>query len=253
MKKIVLLAISCLIGGIIIGLSFNALAQQSSSIPSWIKSTAKFWVNGDVSDSDFIKAIQWLVTNGIIVLPNNSSTNNNSQTTPTTSNNPLSTLLPASKDVGVLWKILDSTTSSRFNIEAAPPISPYHTIEQVFEKTTVTPTTVITIDLATFNPGAGLSFPAENEASRVYSIVKNDYQNQNTNSGYSQSSFTPNPSDSRASCYMFTITKTQATKIDMICSKGYTVFVIDATGNDLNMADDVKMMTNLILPKLIAY
>jgi len=76
MKKIVLLAISCTVVGIIVGLSFNAYAQESSSIPSWIKSTAKFWVNGDVSDSDFIKALQWLINQKILVVPQSVSQNN---------------------------------------------------------------------------------------------------------------------------------------------------------------------------------
>lgn len=251
MKKLLLLAIFCLSCGIIIGLSFNASAQEPKSIPSWVKSTAKLWVNGDVGDADFIKAIQWLVTHGIIVLPNNSLTNTNSQTTSATSNNSLSILLPTSNDLGGLWKILDFTTSSRFNIQATPPIAPTQTIEQIFEKTSTTPMTVVTIDVASFKSGPGLALPDESEAARVYGISKKDFESQHT--GYKSSTFVPNPTDNKAACWMYTITTTQSTKIDMFCEKGYTVFILDATGNDLSMSDDVKKMTNLILPKLIAY
>src|SRR5574337_449772 len=65
MKKMLLLS-SCLIGGIIIGLSFNAYAQESSNIPNWIKSTTKLWISGDVSDNDFEKEIQYLIEHKII-------------------------------------------------------------------------------------------------------------------------------------------------------------------------------------------
>lgn len=66
MKKIILLSLSCLVGAIIIGLSFNAYAQESTNIPNWIKSTTKLWINGDVSDNDFEKEIQYLIEHKII-------------------------------------------------------------------------------------------------------------------------------------------------------------------------------------------
>ncbi len=65
MKKL-LLVLSCIVCGVTIGLSLNAFAQESTSIPNWIKSTAKFWVNGDVSDNEFEKGIQYLAENKII-------------------------------------------------------------------------------------------------------------------------------------------------------------------------------------------
>jgi len=50
-----------------IGLSINASAQ-STPIPSWIKNTAKWWADGQVSDSEFIKALQWLIDQKILVV-----------------------------------------------------------------------------------------------------------------------------------------------------------------------------------------
>ena len=50
---------------LVIGLSLTATAQ-SSSIPSWIKNTAKWWSEGQVSDSDFINGLQWLIDNNIL-------------------------------------------------------------------------------------------------------------------------------------------------------------------------------------------
>ncbi|MGI0102849.1 MAG: hypothetical protein ACREA7_09695 [Nitrosotalea sp.] len=46
------------------------IAQSSSSssqpIPAWVKTNAGWWANGQVSDGDFIKGIQYLVSSGII-------------------------------------------------------------------------------------------------------------------------------------------------------------------------------------------
>lgn len=39
------------------------------SIPSWVKNNAKWWSQGQVSDADFIKGIQYLVQQGLITVP----------------------------------------------------------------------------------------------------------------------------------------------------------------------------------------
>jgi hypothetical protein len=71
-----LLASSFILTVLVLGLSFNAYAQESTSIPKWVKSTAKFWINGDVSDNDFKKGIKYLIENKIIKI---SSTQQNYQ------------------------------------------------------------------------------------------------------------------------------------------------------------------------------
>ena len=38
-------------------------------IPTWIKTTASFWVDGNVEDSEFISALQFLVNHGIMEIP----------------------------------------------------------------------------------------------------------------------------------------------------------------------------------------
>lgn len=42
---------------------------SSSSVPSWIKTTAGFWVDGFSSDGEFVNAIQFLINEGVIVIP----------------------------------------------------------------------------------------------------------------------------------------------------------------------------------------
>lgn len=74
--KNLLLVLSCLICIITIPLLLNAYAQESASIPNWIKSTTKLWINGDVNDNDFEKEIQYLIEHKIIKI---SQTQQNSQ------------------------------------------------------------------------------------------------------------------------------------------------------------------------------
>ena len=72
MKKLVyLLIILSFVAGITIGSSH--VSAQTSSIPSWVKKTALWWGQGQISDDDFVKAIQWMVDNGIIHVENGTS------------------------------------------------------------------------------------------------------------------------------------------------------------------------------------
>jgi len=41
----------------------------SPKVPSWIKTTAGFWVDGFSSDNEFVNAIEFLINEGVIVLP----------------------------------------------------------------------------------------------------------------------------------------------------------------------------------------
>ena len=54
--------------------------MEGSSIPSWIKNNAKWWSNNQISDTDFVKGIQYLIQQGIIVVPP-SEGNSESETT----------------------------------------------------------------------------------------------------------------------------------------------------------------------------
>jgi len=47
-------------------------AEDESLIPSWIKNTAQFWVEDQVSDSEFINALQYMISNEIIQIPGQS-------------------------------------------------------------------------------------------------------------------------------------------------------------------------------------
>ena len=41
---------------------------QDFEIPSWIKNNAGWWADGQIDASSFVSGIQWLISNGIIML-----------------------------------------------------------------------------------------------------------------------------------------------------------------------------------------
>ena len=61
--------------GVVIGTSAitQAAYAQSSDIPSWIKSVAGFWADGETSDADFVNALEYLIGEGIISVPGSAS------------------------------------------------------------------------------------------------------------------------------------------------------------------------------------
>lgn len=44
----------------------NASGTPTQQIPSWIRSSAGWWANGQISDNDFVKGIEYLISNNII-------------------------------------------------------------------------------------------------------------------------------------------------------------------------------------------
>lgn len=48
--------------------SSEQVDNKDAVIPSWVKSNAKWWVQGDIDDSEFAKGIQYLIKNKIIVV-----------------------------------------------------------------------------------------------------------------------------------------------------------------------------------------
>jgi len=56
--------------------------QSTVVIPGWIKNTAKWWSEGQVGDSDFIKGLQYMIQNGIMVIPQSQGSSSGSQAIP---------------------------------------------------------------------------------------------------------------------------------------------------------------------------
>ena len=49
--------------------SLRPMTSISNEIPDWVKNNAGWWASGDISESDFISGIQFLIEDGIIVVP----------------------------------------------------------------------------------------------------------------------------------------------------------------------------------------
>ena len=54
---------------IIGSLGVATASTDNGELPSWIKEIAKLWGNDQISDREFMSALQYLVSNGIIVIP----------------------------------------------------------------------------------------------------------------------------------------------------------------------------------------
>ena len=48
---------------------------QENTIPSWIKNTAKFWIDEQVTDIEFINALEYMINNNIINVPSQNKIN----------------------------------------------------------------------------------------------------------------------------------------------------------------------------------
>ena len=57
-------------------------SKNTTSIPSWVKNNAKWWSEDQIDDSSFIKAMQYLISNGIMQVPHGSTAVNSSQKIP---------------------------------------------------------------------------------------------------------------------------------------------------------------------------
>ena len=49
-------------------LSFAVMDESATVVPSWIKNTASFWIEGKVSDDEYINSIKYLIENNILVI-----------------------------------------------------------------------------------------------------------------------------------------------------------------------------------------
>ena len=69
----------CIIGFLIIPTVF----AQDSEIPAWIKNNAGWWATDQINDSSFLQGIQFLIKEGIMVMPSTETSEaSNSQEIP---------------------------------------------------------------------------------------------------------------------------------------------------------------------------
>jgi phosphonate transport system substrate-binding protein len=66
-KSIMILTLAVIVTIAAFPITINA---ESEIVPSWIKNTAGFWANDKISDVEFMNAIEYLITQGTIKIPN---------------------------------------------------------------------------------------------------------------------------------------------------------------------------------------
>jgi len=66
-KGAILATLGLLIGGTIF-FSVIVIAQEEL-IPNWLKTSAKFWIEGQTSDREFLDSLQYLFDKGILTMP----------------------------------------------------------------------------------------------------------------------------------------------------------------------------------------
>lgn len=204
-----LVALSFVVG-IAVG-SFHSVIGQQVSIPSWVKNTALWWGQGQISDAEFVKAIQWLVDNGLIQLPSTTqssqpvsptgtpSTNMTSNSTSnetsasmqqmifspcqtvqiTTPSTCLESFLPAPKDIGALWTSLNGPTILA-NSHPNQKITQY--VQDDFENAQVRPEEVLDIIIQewTSNVNALEAFKSDEKAASSEKVFSGDPNSNDT-------------------------------------------------------------------------
>ena len=58
--------------GLVMVLGIGAIYAQSSDqvvIPNWVKQNALWWGEGEISDQEFVSALQYLINQGVIIIP----------------------------------------------------------------------------------------------------------------------------------------------------------------------------------------
>ncbi len=57
----------------------NIISEKIINIPPWIKNNAGWWADNKIGDSDFVSGIQYLITEGIMIIPQTTSGSSSSQ------------------------------------------------------------------------------------------------------------------------------------------------------------------------------
>jgi len=65
-KKVLLFAV---ISVLIVSVSITSISAQSQEVPSWIKNNAGWWAEGTIDDTAFLQGIQYLIKEGIMIIP----------------------------------------------------------------------------------------------------------------------------------------------------------------------------------------
>ena len=57
------------VAALILSVSITYVYAQNEPLPTWIKNSAGYWANDEVSDTEFLSLIQFLIDKKIITVP----------------------------------------------------------------------------------------------------------------------------------------------------------------------------------------
>ena len=80
MNQRIYLVIGILFVGAVLGFSFTVSAEEQ--IPDWVKNNAGWWSEGLIGDSDFVSGIQYLIKEGIMIIPETKAVSQTSEGIP---------------------------------------------------------------------------------------------------------------------------------------------------------------------------
>lgn len=98
---------------LVIGTSF-VIFVDGASVPSWIKNNAKWWAEGQITESDYLSSLQYLVNQGILVIPITEVT-----AASTNSDNKIAHSFVVHFSNGLISKPITFTTFSKFQITSS--------------------------------------------------------------------------------------------------------------------------------------
>lgn len=230
-KSTFLIAILFMTIGITIVFSNNATAQQPA-IPVWVKNTAKWWGEGQISDDDFIKALQWLISQGIIVIPNNQQTSQTAvssqsiQQTQTVSKS-LTDMLPTRDDIGTEWLI------NNYTIVNDNATDYKNKITQNFKKYSAGTVTVLDVNIYNYDSPTGAQQHYDSKTSALKS-----------HGGYTEISGLD------AGCYGTTEDLAVAERDTIYCVKNNFYLVVGAVGAFQDTQDSVTTFAKVVFGKM---
>ncbi len=232
-RTVIIVTILALGVGIVIGTSINAEAQTSPpSIPKWIKNTAKWWGEGQTSDTDFINAIQWLIDQKIIVISNTiqPSPSTSMQQTQQVTGKSLNDLLPTRDDIGTEWVIHDVTPFKKNATGFVDGLSQSFTMGSDFTASTSTV--------------AVYKFDSSDDANKYYD---NFVATSRASGGYTE--WMPGGINADK-CYGKQQDYPGGSINSLFCIKGNFGAGVMEEGTDLDMSTNVQKFTTIVLNKL---
>jgi hypothetical protein len=219
----------------VLALSSTGITQAfaQTSIPQWVRNDALWWGQGLVSDSEYIKTIQWLVDNGYIAV------NALPSLTVTTMQN---SLLPSATDIGPLWQTMPAPSSFLTTLNSTSNPIFLNQVESEtsggYIQSTTTSTTTAILGITE------LRYPCD--AINGYNQIVQNYRQQFNNPIVWESL----PFDKYTMYFGVATYSGQYETIDLIGQRNNYLIIFEMSGNSNTVDDTAVNMLSLVFDKI---